>query len=163
MSPAEQYAMQAKIHSQSNQQFEDAPGGEHQRLASGEDDSLGSPFRARPPSSQARMAPRSASGSRATSRNDNGKYAPATKPHSTNRKPPMVAHRGSTTSLAYMSDPNTAPASTGTLSKDELLERMADALRKERAKNKTYMKELQESEKEVRCLSFSRETQATNT
>jgi hypothetical protein len=35
------------------------------------------------------------------------------------------------------------------LTKDELLERLAEALRKERAKNKSYMKELIEAENEV--------------
>lgn len=147
LSPAEQYAMQAKVHGQSHQHFEDDEG------------SLGSPFNTQGRSAHAQPRAHasqsaSAGGSRSHSRNDKGqptsksRHAPKTRAQQAH----PLAHQGSTTSLAYMSDPNTGAAtSTGALSKAELLERMADALRKERAKNKSYMKELQESELEVRA------------
>ena len=49
-----------------------------------------------------------------------------------------------------VSGSSTHSASSGGWSKDDLLERMAEALRRERAKNKAYMKELVEAENEVR-------------
>lgn len=138
--------MQAKIYAQGHHNHYDDT---QQHPSSGdsgqEEGSLASPFRQRPKATQhkapaSRASQTGPAGSRSTSRTEKGAARRVTS--SKGNK----ALQGSTTSLAYASDSNAG------LSKDELLERMADALRKERAKNKSYMKELQESELEVRGL-----------
>lgn len=162
--------MQAKIHNQ-GYQHPDAGRDRHMSSPSPRDeDSLGSPFHGNQPfgstgpTSNSHAGHRglhhsrsnAQGGSRSTSRTEKG--STSRRPHDRHGNHPPTrgtpqkgpGHRGSTASLGISADPSAT--GSGMLSKDELLERMADALRKERLKNKSYMKELQESELEVRVL-----------
>lgn len=113
-----------------------------------EEASLGSPFRHRSNSGSqvqsARLPPPRAPASVAHSRPQSAQ------PHQPHRSKPPVSgslrDRGRKTSSTSL---NVSQDGSLGLTKDELLERLAEALRKERAKNKSYMKELIEAENEV--------------
>jgi len=107
------------------------------------DEPLGSPFRLRSNSAGPGLQQASAPTS-------------ATKPSNTTAtkaRPPMSGSGSTRDKSRKVSNNSLHTINDGNgLSKDELLERMAEALRKERAKNRSYMKELVEAENEVSSL-----------